>query len=408
MIQINRIGTQYSDNVIDPLLSFNTPQTWNVTSGTGSATISTDSSFEGQTCLKLENTDAKNDLVVTNTAQNTVITASGSYGLSFYLNKKTAVNTVGNVKIFKNGVLLATETIPNFDALNTWLLFTTEDKYNLAKNDIITFTFQMDGDGVTSVKALLIDGLKLFKYSTNQLIPTFYTKPKEESFNDITGFASYTDTNFPDSGSAQTIPANTDTVLRINAGTIYDAEKPKDINSFYYSGGLDIGVLSGSFQLNEVITGGTSGATATLKNVNGLSLDFVNDSIIRFSASETITGAISGATATINTVRNGYLTGRNGDDLSVMLYFKAVPSSASQWIDIWVDIEGSVGELYRETIGFPKGSGIERGVLYALPAAYTRGTFEANGGKIYVRTNASIDIYDIDLNTKRTHRGINS
>ena len=100
------------------------------------------------------------------------------------------------------------------------------------------------------------------------------------------------------------------------------------------------------------------------------------------------------------------ITGRNGDNLDIMIYFKAVPSAANQWIDIWVDIGGGVGELYRQTLSFPRGSGVERGILYALPSAYTLGTWEANGGTIRVRSGNALDIYDITYNFDRSHKAV--
>lgn len=150
-----------------------------------------------------------------------------------------------------------------------------------------------------------------------------------------TGWATYIDTQYPNSASAFTVAANTDTVLPNNAGTVIDSQKPTDITSFY-SGGL--------------------------------------------------------------------ITGRDGDNLDIMIYFKAEPSAVDQWIDIWVDIGGSVGELYRQTFPFPKGSGIERGILYALPSAYTLNTWESNGGRVYVRSNASVDVYEINFNFDRSHK----
>lgn len=98
------------------------------------------------------------------------------------------------------------------------------------------------------------------------------------------------------------------------------------------------------------------------------------------------------------------ITGRNGDSLDLMLYFKAVPNVNNQWIDIWIDIGGSVGELYRQTFAFPRGSGQERGIVYALPSAYTLNTWEANGGTVYIRSNNTVDIYDITFNFDRSHK----
>lgn len=100
----------------------------------------------------------------------------------------------------------------------------------------------------------------------------------------------------------------------------------------------------------------------------------------------------------------GLITGREGDAIDIMIYFKAKPSAADQEIDVWIDIGGSVGELYRQTFSFPKGSGVERGILYALPSAYTLNTWETNGGTVYIRSDAACEIYDINFNFDRTHK----
>lgn len=100
------------------------------------------------------------------------------------------------------------------------------------------------------------------------------------------------------------------------------------------------------------------------------------------------------------------ITGRNGDSLDCQIYFKATPSAVSQWLDVWIDIGGSVGELYRQTFTFPKGSGTERGIMYSLASAYTLDTWQTNGGTIYVRSNAACTIYGITYNFDRTHKAI--
>ena len=161
-----------------------------------------------------------------------------------------------------------------------------------------------------------------------------------------TGWATYVDTDFPDSDNAFTVSANVDTALPNNAGSKIETQMPLDIDEFYN----------------------------VPSDYNG------------------------------NTNRNATITGRSGDNLDVMIYFKAVPSSSTQYIDIWVDIGGSTGELYRQTFSFPKGAGAERGILYALPSAYTLSTWQENGAVIYIRTNHDLDIYSINFNFDRSHK----
>lgn len=153
--------------------------------------------------------------------------------------------------------------------------------------------------------------------------------------NQQSGWASYVDTQYPNSGTAFTVSANTATALPNNAGTVVDSQKPSDITTFY-------------------------------------------------------DGTV--------------ITGRDGDSLDAMLYFKAYPSHNNQSLDIWIDIGGTVGELYRQTFAFPKGANTEKGILYALPSGYTGATWQANGGTVYVESDFSFDAYDITYNFDRSHK----
>lgn len=219
------------------------------------------------------------------------------------------------------------------------------------------------------------------------------------------GWATYVDTIYT-VGSPLGVLAATDTILNIHANTKIESQMPNDVNSFYYSLSLDLTGVTGTFVVGETITGGTSSATGVIAEIVGTTLNLHNTSLIVFSGAETITGGTSGATATVSVINDGIITGRDGDSLDFMIYFKAVPSAISQWLDIWIDIGGGVGELYRETFSFPKGASITRGVLYSIPSGYTLNTWESNGAKIYVRSDAAIDIYNININLDRTHKAI--
>lgn len=227
-----------------------------------------------------------------------------------------------------------------------------------------------------------------------------------ENFEELylqSGHASYTDTNYPDSVTPFVLSANTDTVLPINGAVVYDSQKPSDITSFYFSGGLDLSSQVGTFTTGEAITGISSSCVALIKQQGTNTIEYLGN-LGTFTNGETISGAVSGATATISALRSGYITGRNNDDLALTLYFLAEPSATDQWLDVWLDLGSPIGFRYRQTFNFPKGSGTERGVVYDLSSLYNRSTWETNGAKIYVRSNASLDIYDISINFKRTYK----
>jgi hypothetical protein len=101
---------------------------------------------------------------------------------------------------------------------------------------------------------------------------------------------------------------------------------------------------------------------------------------------------------------NQKITGRNGDGLDMMIYFFAKPTQNDQWLDVWLDISGIIGRIFDATFSFPKGNNVERGVLYAIPSAYTGATWEANGATIYVRSNNTCNIYGMIYNFDRSHK----
>ena len=130
------------------------------------------------------------------------------------------------------------------------------------------------------------------------------------------------------------------------------------------------------------------------------------DTILTNNAGSKIETQLPAHVTTFYDSSTNKITGRNGDNLDAMIYFKAYPSSVNQYMDIWIDIGGVIGELYRQTFNFPKGASIERGILYSLPSAYTLGTWEANGGTIYVRSNAELSIYGKNYNFDLSHKAI--
>lgn len=204
MVEINRAGINYADNIVDNVLSFNGSESWAISSGTGTAIIENTLSYEGNSCLRIENNTPSNDIVATNTIQNTVIPRVGNYDLSFYLRKKEADYIInGNVKIFKNAALLDTQSFSlgsettSEDKNSVWVRFTTNEDYSFVTGDVVTFTFQIDGDAGTppSIVQLFIDGFMLYNKERQQLAPPVYSLPSstKEGLEKIHGFFDYND-----------------------------------------------------------------------------------------------------------------------------------------------------------------------------------------------------------------------
>lgn len=99
-----------------------------------------------------------------------------------------------------------------------------------------------------------------------------------------------------------------------------------------------------------------------------------------------------------------HITGRNGDGIALTVDLNAIPTQVgTTYVEIWLDIGGSVGELYKRIISFPKGSGIVRPINFSV-SAYTLGTWEANGATVHIKANGNIDVYDVRYVITRTHK----
>jgi hypothetical protein len=101
---------------------------------------------------------------------------------------------------------------------------------------------------------------------------------------------------------------------------------------------------------------------------------------------------------------NGKITGRVGDSIDFMNYFRCIPTNNQQNLDIWLDLGGAFTDLYRQTFFFPKGSGVEHGVMYTIPAGFNGTTWAANGAKIRFRSTHNLSVYQINLNVERGHK----
>lgn len=98
------------------------------------------------------------------------------------------------------------------------------------------------------------------------------------------------------------------------------------------------------------------------------------------------------------------IKGFNGDGISITVDMKVIPTSVgATYIEVWFDIGGAVGELYRRIVTFPKGQGVARPLNFTVNG-YTLGTWEANGATTHVLSNGTCDIYDIRYLIAREHK----
>lgn len=92
---------------------------------------------------------------------------------------------------------------------------------------------------------------------------------------------------------------------------------------------------------------------------------------------------------------NNKITGREGEGILITLEFLAKPTNSNTtYLDVWLDIGGSKGEIYRHTHSFPKGLNQPKLISETI-FGYTLNTWEDNGASIYMNAINTCDIYDL-------------
>lgn len=223
----------------------------------------------------------------------------------------------------------------------------------------------------------------------------------------IHGYASYADDEY-DAGSPLSLASETATIVPNNAASKLETYKPVDIDTFYSPASLYFDAKTEDFTVGETLTGGTSGATATIMgyrddpntaNAGILLLGLITGT---FTDNETVTGTTTGSATANGSNDVGRIAGKQGDSYSIHIEYTCVPTAAgTKAIDTYFDIQGAIGELYRRTVGFPKGNG-EIIKVTSTTQVFTLDTWEGNAAKVWCETKGgTANIYGSRFNIYR-------
>ncbi len=105
----------------------------------------------------------------------------------------------------------------------------------------------------------------------------------------------------------------------------------------------------------------------------------------------------SGVNTFYNPTAGTLLPAEVGDYNIIVVRFTAVPANNNEYLDFGIDIGGTIGIVFNETLFAPKNAGQASYFSYTCPG-YSLDTFVANGGipKIYPHVG-NVDIYDIEF-----------
>lgn len=102
---------------------------------------------------------------------------------------------------------------------------------------------------------------------------------------------------------------------------------------------------------------------------------------------------------------DGKIRGFEGDALTITVEMAAKPTTGTEtYLDMAIDIGGTIGRIFPSTKSFPRGLGFERYFHFTV-GCYTLDTWEANGGTVVIRPNADIEIYNIRYVITRSYDG---
>lgn len=111
----------------------------------------------------------------------------------------------------------------------------------------------------------------------------------------------------------------------------------------------------------------------------------------------------SGVTAFYDVSTQKITPARQNDYYIITARFKAIATINGSFLDLGLDTQGPLGYIFRETLPFTKGAGVEQAYSYRCPG-FVSANFLNNGGRIVATANnGDIDMYDIEYQIARVH-----
>jgi len=101
---------------------------------------------------------------------------------------------------------------------------------------------------------------------------------------------------------------------------------------------------------------------------------------------------------------NKKIAGKENEARVITISFKLRPTHGSTvYGEVWFNVGGASPERFRQLFSIPKGSGVEHSFVITV-ATHADATWEANGADVYIRTNNTAEVYDIQYDVVRAHK----
>lgn len=114
----------------------------------------------------------------------------------------------------------------------------------------------------------------------------------------------------------------------------------------------------------------------------------------------------TGVTSFYNTSTQKITPAQRNDYYIITARFKAISSINGSFLDLGLDTQGLNGYIFKETLPFTKGAGVEQAYSYKCPG-FVSANFLTNGGRIVATANnGNIELYDIEYQIARVHTAL--
>jgi len=175
------LSRQYAPNLLPYTLSFNDgTATPSVSSGTGTAQLSTIQPFDGANCMKITNGVPASNIVcnVTGSLQIWTSLADGTYPFQFSIRNPAfnGVPATGKITVFVNTIAQYEITFDTEEIYDNWVTFYANIPF--FEEDVATFTYTYNGNAsVSAFTIIYVDGLDLALNDRLMVVARTYSPP---------------------------------------------------------------------------------------------------------------------------------------------------------------------------------------------------------------------------------------
>lgn len=139
-------------------------------------------------------------------------------------------------------------------------------------------------------------------------------------------------------------------------------------------------------------------------NANRFSVSSAGSVILPNNAGAKIETDLPVGLTSLYNASTGKILGEDGSSGILTVDLVLIPTSSSTtYVDMWLDLGGSLTNVFPQTVTFAKGNNQAHNVVYTV-GFYVGSTWEANGARVMIQTPDSLAVHSIGYTVQVIHR----